>query len=1093
MNRVIKDFLAKRLPIKGKAFMVFILITAVGLTAPQFAYAAFQWLSDSIAWLLLLIAGIIGELTITLIGLLVDVAQFNNFIDAPAVAKGWGIVRDVCNMFFIVILLLIAFGSVFRIEEYQYKKILGKLLIMAVLINFSKSIAGFFIDIAQVVMLTFVNGFKEAAAGNIIIGFGIKEMFNFASNISNDTEASGQGLSGLEYLAAAFLALVTITITCIVVGIYLVVFLLRIVALWFLIIISPIAYALSAFPGDAKKYSSQWWDYFGKYVTTGPILAFFLWLSLAVMQTSKTTYGNLNVSQNEGGISIISRIPSATITEIGRSDILLSFIINVILLLGGLWMTQQLGVAGGKLAAKASNKIQGAGAAIGKGVFRAAAYLPAQYGKRIGYGAADMGLGIAARIPLVGTAAAVGRAKLRAKREYEEEKDTRYMQYMDKQDISRITRRSMRGLRMPHTESGRALAKRAMRWTLKNDEALMSPQSRRLVQGNRLTGRAGLAMNDPAVIQANKHYFTNMLTRLGGDAGWRIDADNNDVFNRDQNLGKEIMDFMFKRPDRIDPGAQSMQRIITDPSAPQRLRGTAASPNDPNNLVYVARRMNDKNLQELPVTAWGDNQFTDAYFAGVYEKIRNYEVMRNQTIARLQALGVRNVHGLIDPGGAPIPFNQPDGSIFLSLREFWRPYHPVRANAPTNIVNAATQSLDDYNTAHAGDPLVQNANNQRSQTEGRSLADVDKAKLERTRELIKKHGVTKYSETEDYKAKPDDFYEPDAYVRAEQQLTGAKLPASENTDLDSISGVRGTIRKADKAHQAGAELNETRVALDFEKIGLNGQGFEVSGEAKQEIIEKIAKYLRENQNDVYSPEEIDKFIESASEAKHLSLINKGKTAGSARHILAHESAHAIGEDNPQLVQEVWQTLSDNERQVVVRQIKQDWNNPEMKEEDIAHEYFAESLANESRWAGPSGLKLNENGRNVLNQVFEQYNQQAIGQGLTPVSAAPNPNIMAGALGAPTDNQLISALQSLTDKLSTVGGGLTQLARLNISIDGMKNAVEGYTGSIGESNEQLAQTLKSNDDSQKYYSRQILKLLDKYNAEPATRPAQEQAQ
>ena len=81
MNRVIKDFLAKRLPIKGKAFMVFILITAVGLTAPQFAYAAWQWLSDSIAWLLLLIAGIIGELTITLIGLLVDVAQFNNFID----------------------------------------------------------------------------------------------------------------------------------------------------------------------------------------------------------------------------------------------------------------------------------------------------------------------------------------------------------------------------------------------------------------------------------------------------------------------------------------------------------------------------------------------------------------------------------------------------------------------------------------------------------------------------------------------------------------------------------------------------------------------------------------------------------------------------------------------------------------------------------------------------------------------------------------------------------------------------------------------------------------------------------------------------
>src|SRR3989338_8588776 len=203
MNRVIKDFLAKRLPIKGKAFMVFILITAVGLTAPQFAYAAFQWLSDSIAWLLLLIAGIIGELTITLIGLLVDVAQFNNFIDAPAVARGWVIVRDVCNMFFIVILLLIAFGSVFHIEEYQYKKILGKLLIMAVLINFSKSIAGFFIDISQVVMLTFVNGFHEAAAGNFLTGFHISEMFTFAKKGQTGTSPKDLGVNETSYLGAA--------------------------------------------------------------------------------------------------------------------------------------------------------------------------------------------------------------------------------------------------------------------------------------------------------------------------------------------------------------------------------------------------------------------------------------------------------------------------------------------------------------------------------------------------------------------------------------------------------------------------------------------------------------------------------------------------------------------------------------------------------------------------------------------------------------------------------------------------------------------------------------------------------------------------
>lgn len=359
MFKGIKEFMSKRLPLIGKALPVFAIILA-GLAWPHFAHADVGgWLATAIGDIFLWIAGLIGQLTITLIGLLVDIAQFNNFIDAPAVVKGWQIVRDVCNMFFIVILLLIAFGSVFRIEEYQYKRILGKLLIMAVLINFSKSIAGFFIDIAQVVMLTFVNGFKEAAAGNFVNGFKIREMFTFAANQGSSEITPNTS----EFMVAALLALITISITCIVVLIYVVVLLLRIIALWFLVIISPIAYALAAFPGDAKKYSSQWWDYFGKYATTGPILAFFLWLSLAVMQTTDTT-SSFSVRDSEGGFNLIS--PSTTITQIGQSDVLLSFIINIILLMGGLWMTQQLGVAGGKLAGSASNKIQHVGAKIAK-------------------------------------------------------------------------------------------------------------------------------------------------------------------------------------------------------------------------------------------------------------------------------------------------------------------------------------------------------------------------------------------------------------------------------------------------------------------------------------------------------------------------------------------------------------------------------------------------------------------------------------------------------------------------------------------------------------------------------------------------------
>lgn len=342
-----------------------IFVLALLLPMPVHANIITDALMNLLAGLLLLLAQGVGLIANALIGILIQIVQYNGFIKAEAVVKGWVVVRDVVNMFFIVILLAIAFGTVFRVEEYQYKKLLSKLLIMAVLVNFSKSIAGFFIDFAQVVMITFVNGFKDAAAGNFINGFRIKEMFEFAKLDSNPKELQ---VTSSDFFFAAALALITMTIATIVVGVYVVVFTLRIVILWLLIIISPIAYILQAFPGDAKKYASQWWDYFGKYVSSGPILAFFLWLSLAVMQMSGGSTGSTLTGVSSTNLGL----PAAGITGIGQSEILLSFIISIMMLLGGLWMTQQLGVAGGKLAGSAMSAIQKGGMApfklAGKGV-----------------------------------------------------------------------------------------------------------------------------------------------------------------------------------------------------------------------------------------------------------------------------------------------------------------------------------------------------------------------------------------------------------------------------------------------------------------------------------------------------------------------------------------------------------------------------------------------------------------------------------------------------------------------------------------------------------------------------------------------------
>ena len=71
---------------------------------------------------------VIGELCITLttfaLEFLIRLAQYNDFSNAPPVLIGWFMIRDLANMFFVVALLVIAFGTILGLEQYEWKKAL---------------------------------------------------------------------------------------------------------------------------------------------------------------------------------------------------------------------------------------------------------------------------------------------------------------------------------------------------------------------------------------------------------------------------------------------------------------------------------------------------------------------------------------------------------------------------------------------------------------------------------------------------------------------------------------------------------------------------------------------------------------------------------------------------------------------------------------------------------------------------------------------------------------------------------------------------------------------------------------------------------
>ncbi|MBI2427076.1 MAG: hypothetical protein HYV34_04475, partial [Candidatus Kerfeldbacteria bacterium] len=88
---------------------------AVLATAPHIVFAN-EGLEKAVVsffgYVAILLIKMFGFLLSWAVKLIILVAQHNVFINSRAVSIGWVVVRDVMNMFFIIILLVIAIGTI---------------------------------------------------------------------------------------------------------------------------------------------------------------------------------------------------------------------------------------------------------------------------------------------------------------------------------------------------------------------------------------------------------------------------------------------------------------------------------------------------------------------------------------------------------------------------------------------------------------------------------------------------------------------------------------------------------------------------------------------------------------------------------------------------------------------------------------------------------------------------------------------------------------------------------------------------------------------------------------------------------------------
>jgi len=220
--------------------------------------------------------------------------------ESIAVVKStWALVRNFSNMFFIVGLVMMAFATIFDISKYDFRTMIIRFLIVALLINFSLVIGETIIDWTQSISGIFLGAM--GSYGNLLGGpLDPSQLLGEPSGIAASLRPFLYQLGGAPGAAGIWLsfaidtniyAQITQMFFSIILGSIIAFSLLvgviftaiRIPILWGLLILAPAAWVCSIFPPLAGANRS-WWKHFLGWNFFLPIYLFFLYVGMLFLQ-----------------------------------------------------------------------------------------------------------------------------------------------------------------------------------------------------------------------------------------------------------------------------------------------------------------------------------------------------------------------------------------------------------------------------------------------------------------------------------------------------------------------------------------------------------------------------------------------------------------------------------------------------------------------------------------------------------------------------------------------------------------------------------------------------------------------------------------
>jgi hypothetical protein len=287
-----------------------------------------------------LISGALNQITGWLTGLMRDTIRVtqslvgdqgilgSSVVQREALQTPWALMRNLANIFFLLILLVIAFANVSRlnIEYYTMRSLIPKFVAAVVLVNLSFFIATIFIDVANVLTKAFLT-LKVTQTPT--------DAFSALSSGGN----FGDIVTGGIGVAASLFVIIFALVAALFLWLLLIV---RVVMIWFLVIVSPLAFIANVLPAT-RSFSTSWWNQFIRFVFMAPLIALILKVGEAVI-----TAGDALEGSTEGDTYLIPMLAAMTLLIAGLVPAML----------------------GGKMMAAVGSKVRGAGAWAGRDMAR---------------------------------------------------------------------------------------------------------------------------------------------------------------------------------------------------------------------------------------------------------------------------------------------------------------------------------------------------------------------------------------------------------------------------------------------------------------------------------------------------------------------------------------------------------------------------------------------------------------------------------------------------------------------------------------------------------------------------------------------------